>query len=84
MFTALVAAKQELLATRELCSLSARQSLAAAFAEEQIRFAVAKELLEAQPKAMISQEALVACAEADEAMDRLQAAIQRVEQLESN
>ena len=69
MFTTIIAAKRELLV---------------AYAEEQIRFAAAKELLEAQLKAKISQETLIACAEADEAMDRLQAAIQRVEQLKSN
>ena len=73
MFTALIAAKQKFLA---------------AFVEEQIRFAVAKKFLEQQintdPKALISQEARIACAEADNAMDRLQAAVQRVERLESN
>ena len=64
--------------------ITARQELLAVLAEEQIRFAAAKELLAAQPEAEISQEALVACAEADEAMDRLHAAIRRVEQLQTN
>jgi hypothetical protein len=64
--------------------ITARQELLAVLAEEQIRFAAAKELLAAQPEAEISQEALVACAEADEAMDRLHAAILRVERLQTN
>ena len=42
------------------------------------------ELLQRQLKARISKEAVIACAEADEAMDKLQAAILRVEQLQSN
>lgn len=65
--------------------IAAKREFLAAFAEEQIRFAVAKELLQQQPETTpISQEALLACAEADNAMDRLQAAIQRVEQLQLN
>jgi hypothetical protein len=63
--------------------IAAKREFLAAFAEEQIRFAVAKELLQSETTP-ISQEALLACAEADNAMDRLQAAIQRIEQLELN
>ena len=64
--------------------IAAKREYLAAYAEEQIRFTIAKELLAQEPDAPISQEALVACAEADNAMDRLQFAIQRIEQLESN
>jgi hypothetical protein len=64
--------------------VAAKRKFLAAYAEEQIRFALAKELLQQQPKTQITQEALIACVEADEAMDRLEAAIRRVEQLQSN
>ena len=70
--------------SRCIALVTAKRECLAASTKEQVLFAIAKELLQRQLKARISKEAVIACAEADEAMDKLQAAILRVEQLQSN